>query len=365
MINIELNIGPITLSSMLNNVKIQTDSEWVDFIFEINGNEVLSERFYTLGGYIRVTALGELVENYLRTSEVNIAQCSIDVNDNSGEEKRLDFRVLYCANVLNISDVSDWLENNYLNAGSFYRVCDNDYIRLHWFSERNNNLDCRVFATYFGHDGARGVYSYEYASEAELTKGNGLYDVAIPLTDIAQTVCNDLELNAVNLIAVTVVVGSRSATYYIDQSLSSGRVFFFVNCFNAVEQMRVNCTTTTKTKSERPVALIGRETKFYDVHNSKEFETLTAPLSAHEFSVIEQLMLSENVRIILDGNVNERNDFNAMAEIVITDFTCELSDSDSELGSVKFTWQFSDSTPQLSNYTSPGIFNDNFNFVFS
>ena len=62
-------------------------------------------------------------------------------------------------------------------------------------------------------------------------------------------------------------------------------------------------------------------------------------------------------------NLQEKID--SMFEILITDFTCELSDSNTELNKVKFTWQFAETTPKLDVPTSPGIYNDKFNPVYS
>ncbi|MCH5222099.1 MAG: hypothetical protein J1F05_07255 [Muribaculaceae bacterium] len=52
-----------------------------------------------------------------------------------------------------------------------------------------------------------------------------------------------------------------------------------------------------------------------------------------------------------------------MFEILITDFTCELSNS--ELNKVKFTWQFAEATPKLNLPTTPRIFNSVYNPVYS
>ena len=60
-----------------------------------------------------------------------------------------------------------------------------------------------------------------------------------------------------------------------------------------------------------------------------------------------------------------QEDFNTMYDIPITDFTCELSDSNRELNKEKFTWQFAEATPKLNLPTTPGIFNSFYNLVYS
>lgn len=41
------------------------------------------------------------------------------------------------------------------------------------------------------------------------------------------------------------------------------------------------------------------------------------------------------------------NDFDAMLKILITDYTCEFSDTDEKLNKVKFTWRHSASRPLM------------------
>ena len=60
-----------------------------------------------------------------------------------------------------------------------------------------------------------------------------------------------------------------------------------------------------------------------------------------------------------------QEDFNTMYEIPITDFTCELQDSNGKLNKVKFTWLFEEATPKLNLSTLPGIFNSIYNPVYS
>ena len=76
------------------------------------------------------------------------------------------------------------------------------------------------------------------------------------------------------------------------------------------------------------------------------------------------MLVSPDVRVLVDESESD-DDFDAMAKILITDFTCEISDKDDEPNTVKFTWRYADNTPQLLLTQSPGIFNEIYNAVFS
>lgn len=54
-----------------------------------------------------------------------------------------------------------------------------------------------------------------------------------------------------------------------------------------------------------------------------------------------------------------------MLPILITDFTCEFSDSDEKLNKIKFTWRHSANRPLMEAPLTPGIFNDKFNPTYT
>lgn len=50
---------------------------------------------------------------------------------------------------------------------------------------------------------------------------------------------------------------------------------------------------------------------------------------------------------------------------LITDFTCEFSDTDEKLNKVKFTWRHSANRPLMDAPLTAGIFDDKFNPTYS
>ena len=142
--------------------------------------------------------------------------------------------------------------------------------------------------------------------------------------------------------------------------------FFYLNCFGVAEQLPLQRTTTEKVKSDRSVALLGKISKFYDITHSKEYEVESGPLTADECLQVEQMLTSPSVRIPIPPNVEIfETDFDAMLPILITDFTCEFSETDEKLNKVKFTWRHSANRPLMEAPQTPGIFNDKFNPTYS
>ena len=54
-----------------------------------------------------------------------------------------------------------------------------------------------------------------------------------------------------------------------------------------------------------------------------------------------------------------------LAQILITDSTCEVQDGHDKLNNVKFTWRYADNRPVVYLSASPGIFTSPYNIVFS
>ena len=70
----------------------------------------------------------------------------------------------------------------------------------------------------------------------------------------------------------------------------------------------------------------------------------TSGLTYEQAQWIEQLFYSHDVRMgKLDDEMEPWDiDFTLLPKVLITDFTCEIDDSDGELNTVKFTYQFAD-----------------------
>lgn len=84
-----------------------------------------------------------------------------------------------------------------------------------------------------------------------------------------------------------------------------------------------------KGQVRRSVATLGRASRFYDVTTSKEYEVESAPLTSDECLQVEQLFTSPTVRIPFGiYSVLYETDFDALATILIADFTSEISDTD-------------------------------------
>lgn len=169
------------------------------------------------------------------------------------------------------------------------------------------------------------------------------------------------------VLAVSIQLGERYYSIYFPDFAPSMSLMF-VNAFNAIETCQIDCQTTTKSKVDSSTAVGIEQTWQYDRRLEKTYETETSALSMPELRWFEQILNSGEVALVDFSNKNEEP-WADSPRIIITDSTCEVSDSDAELQRIKFTWQFCDNNPELGiGYvpTTPddGIFTDEYDIIF-
>ena len=359
----------VVLSSDLPDVIIFTSHEAVDFCMSSNGYVLLQGRYYAIDGKAIVTDITSIIEHFLAgNTDNNLCDIRLEAYVGGDETDYIEttFRVLYCDKATGLSDPLLWLRENFLTLTRSRRLAPSSFINLSWYTTEREGISFRVFCTFLDDKGQRGTYSYVHSGNGLIAHINGLMTECVMLSDVRQRVMTSLKLESVTLQSVTVRCGNRSASYFIDPALAAVVPFYYLNCFGVPEHISMPCTTTEKLKTDRSVALLGKTSQFYDITHSKEYEVESGPLTADECLQVEQMLTSPSVRIPIPPNVEIfETDFDAMQPILITDFTCEFSDTDEKLNKVKFTWRHSANRPLMEAPQTPGIFNDKFNPTYS
>lgn len=359
----------VVLSSDLPDVSIYTTHDAVDFRMTANGEVLLQGRYYALGGKTVVSDITSIIEHFLAGNTDNNL-CDIRLEAYVGEDEtdyiETTLRVLYCDKATGLSDPSLWLRENFLTLSRSRRLAPDSFINLSWYTTEREGISFRVFCTYLDDKGQRGTYSYVHSGNGLIAHINGLMTEYVMLSDVRERVMTALKLESVTLQSVTVRCGNRSASFFIDTGLASIIPFYYLNCFGVPEHISLPRTTTAKVKTDRSVALLGKTSQFYDITHSKEYEVESGGLSSDECVQVEQMLASPKVKIPSGHDVMVyETDFDALFEVLITDFTCEFSNSDEKMNSVKFTWRFSENRPHIEPPYTPEIFDDHFNPIFT
>ena len=133
-------------------------------------------------------------------------------------------------------------------------------------------------------------------------------------------------------------IGSKHFNIFFTEELPTD-VFSFYNAFNIEERGYLYGATTIKTEIDRSEAVCGDYTQFYDEKVKTKYEVETAPLTIDEAKWLNQMLTSKLVKHSMEDGSFE--------EILISDITSEVSNSDKDLIRLKFTWKYADGNEWL------------------
>ena len=359
----------IALSSDLPDISILTDHDAVDFRLVANGERLLEGRYYANDGYVVVSDISSIIEHFMAgNTDGNFCEIHIEAFVGEDEADYTDsvVTVLYCDKTTGLTDPTDWLQENFLTLTRSRRLAPHSFINLSWYTTERESAMVRVYVTYLDDDGKRRTYQYVQSGNGQIAHINGIMTEFVVLDTVVDKLRDRAQVENPVLQSVTVRCNNRSATFFIDPALDGIIPIYYLNCFGVPEHISMPRTTTEKVKSDRSVALLGKTSEFYDITHSKEYEVESGPLTADECLQVEQMLTSPSVKIPFGPNTSVyETDFDAMLPILITDFTCEFSDSDEKLNKIKFTWRHSANRPLMDAPLTAGIFDDKFNPTFS
>lgn len=366
MIRIIYNAPGLLFSSDVPDIQISTDHDFVDVRLRCDTLELLSERFYAVQGIVTIRDVAPLINQvYHNDIDYDIAEVTIEASAGNETVQPVSFSTIYCNRETDLYNPAEWLAENFLTSVSSRRIAPDGWLRLSWYARKQESIAVSVQITYLDDDGHRQTFRWLHSGNNQSATADGILSVYIRVEEILEALMEYGMDNHPSILLFTVQCGHRMTTYFIDRELTDAQMFDFTNCFNRQEQLQLKCVTTAKIKKDHTIATLGREAQFYDVILSKEYETQTAPLTSDECELMEQMLTANYVRIwYRKGENNKRGPF-SVKQILITDFTSEISNGDDKLNSVKFTWRFVHNLPGIALSDTPGIFNDTFNPIYS
>lgn len=359
----------IVLSSSIEDIIIETENNFVDFaIIHDDGKVVLSERFYAYANRVTISNVASLLELELRNRDSSFEVFRLQAYSQS---KEIDFvecslPVLYCDRAFVGTDNGGFAKNNFLSAYRMQRIAKDSIVNLSMLAMESESLEYSVFACYRNKDtlsDAMAELHFDTGLDAESTGVNHIYFSTDNLLGGVAKASREIVSN-IELVHFTVYCGNRSASFFIDDSLSNDSAFFFKNCFNVTDSVFVPGLTTTKSTVDRSLAVINGRVRFYDQTATDSHEVNSAGLQSFEAECISQLFASRTVWRMVRNAYDDTEPWISMP-VLITDSTCEISDSDEALSSVKFTWRYSHERQYFMPKASSDVFDSNFNPAFS
>lgn len=225
-------------------------------------------------------------------------------------------------------------------------------------SKKGENITVRHHVVFYA-DGILGTMDWE--NEGTEEKDIAQHDINVSAMNYEAEIQESYPDKEIKLLSFSVSVGPRNITYYVIDRKNLTQMFF-INAFNVFELFEIQGVTTAKTTVERDTAVINRRETFYDRTIEKKYEVQTSALSSPVKDWVEQFLFSPLVKMF-DPDADSIDE---MTEVLITESACEISNSNTELGKVKFTWKYADVYPRLNSIDreTKDLFSQQFEFQF-
>lgn len=327
------NLLAFYFSSQLPDLKWQTDEEALTVsLYCPDGSvgRILELTLTAVSGYVDLLEVRDAVERKMRYLHKDHIPLVVQwkVPESNSYTSSSTIQVYYCVQNI-VGSCSAWIEAHFLTTLKSKPLPAGDATeRLYCYNPRSISVIPQTWATCRRSDGS--VRTIEVSYFESMTVGIS------PICMLSWTLPNMLATaqgeddTVVEVLAVTIKVGSRTMNYY-KPSIIPNLAIAFLNCFGLTEIAWLNCVTTKKTKDSRKVAHVAHRAKVYDLDLQVTYETETCPLPLEVADWLSQLVTSQ-LAWLGDGTA-----------IVITDGDASISDDAATMNTVKFTWQRDDS----------------------
>lgn len=359
----------IVLSSLIGEIPIDVDGTFVDVRLTAPGSlVVLSERYYAYGGSVTLYDLGSLIENEMRKSGIAYGDFTLALYRGNAVEDSCTMHVLYCDRFTVCTDTDTFLAENFLSTLQHRRVAPGDTTSLFFFAVSGESIAANIAVRFRLNGNVITEPFHTTLGSGNTADGNAVRQINISqqqLVNLYKAAFTPTVSTLIEVVTATVSVGQRSVTLYVDRSLDMMRdAFMFRNCFNVWDAAILPRTTKAKTDVERSTAVVNTRSQFYNQRTTQTFEVETGPITSDEAEWLDQLFTSYSVMRV-ETNACSEDDPYLLVPVLITDSTCEVSDTDEKPNTVKFTWRFEDNRPIVRLSASSGIFTHEFTLPYS
>lgn len=314
----------VCVTSAIGRLSVSTDAPSVTVTLSDYGGEFYRATLYAYDGKVTVDDLASVIELRIQSLGCHMRSVRIDVAASSDPEASdyMDLNCLYCA-----YDMPDDYDpsQSFFSCFQSQRVPPSAVLRLYGMIFRNSPVRYNVSG--FKADGS------PTACEIQSSAFDGY--VAADIPSIIATCRSDYGMATVSI--VTVYCSGLGKSLFICE-MPDALEFRFRNCFNVPESVFVSGSSVMKTEVSSDQAVCAGQTTLYNQLTTRTYEHTTAPLTRMEAAAVSQLVESRSVYVVVDGS-----DY----PVVITDHTSEVSNDDSSLNSLKFTWRFTGKRPRL------------------
>ena len=334
------------LSSGVPDINVHTTETYVTVnLADHEGTPLLSERYYPYLLTATVRDLRSVIEQYMVSEQFPTCRFTLTVSDPAGVTVENSFTVLYCPRRIPVR--FELLATQFfLTPWRVRRLHMASDLTLYFLLRADESGEMRISATVTRADGQ--VQTVRYTRQiAATTTDYALRSVSFsPRTVLAEV--TEQVGEAVTLRSVTVDMGLRSLTYYIEQK-TPALTLRFRNSFNVMETLPIFAAVTAKTDHSAESGICGDTFCQYDVQTEKTWEVEISNLTPGDAALLEDLLVSPYIEVPVADLTHAPGRYLENTRVYITDSTLEPKRGTDELATAKFTLR-------LGNERLPGHF---------
>ena len=328
-------------TSQIPDIDLTTsdDNEAVVMIVS-GGTSIFSATHIPFAKNITVHDIRSVIEYYMRQGNHALRGFELRVKHNGAFQSLATFQAIYLEQHFT-GDIDEFLRNNFLTTMEGKLTSPGATEFLYFFTKAfaKESVRFRVVASVYDEE----PRVFQHVFQSPTNTSDTIFRVEVTHNKMLDAVeSHGWVREHIRPLACSVQVGARSFTFYV-QDCEPNLTLYFRNAFNCFECCALQAVTTHKPKVDRSIAVTNRISTFYNQQNEKLYEVETSGLTMEQARWIEQLFYSHDVRM-----ATKRTDFSqgytpqGMPIVLITEPTCEISDADGELNTVKFTYQYQD-----------------------
>ena len=326
----------------------------INIVFINNDSRLFffSSTYYTHLNSVTVYDLGSLMEAYML--QTNNCLTIFEITATAGEESDIKtLTVVYCKQNRQGISASELLNSRFLTNRTTRLTYLSATEHLSFFRGLTTGIVSNTVSVKF-------ICFYQFPTGGIATRTFYIHYIigrgsigSIYVNPSANVSGQYIPTNA-SLIAYTVKTGKFKAKFYVSQQTDI-RTFVFHNAYNVREYLNIPTNRTTKTTTKSSTARYGSLTEKYDIEHTRTYEEQTTVHTLEDAALVEEFLLSPSVKVVIKGTEYD---------ILITDYTFEVSDNPGTGNTVKFEWQFADSRNTLPTDEYQRIFQEEYQEQF-
>ena len=340
-----MNIGieGIGLTPLLSNsIEISTDDEYpIQMVVKFNEVRIYESTLYPLDGKVRFYDLCFLVQEYMRNNLISSGQLSVSavfqhiipfaVTEFEAYAETVTAYVVYSSIRTSYEDDTEFLSSHFLTTRSCYTIPRGKSQFFSFFEQGGVDPSGYIDVSFMLDDGS--VRTTRLTNKISASSTNKIYNFGIESNTLDIRVKSLYPNDTPKVLGGTIVHGNRVIDFFFtdDEPIES---FGFYNAFNVWENYYVFGTSNIKTSFTQKEAICAGVSSYYNQSASRLVEIKTVPLSYEEALWVNEFLGSKRIVKVIPPDDDR--------DILISDITSEISDSDKETISIKFSWKYAD-----------------------